>query len=207
LELSTWLGDLGGAAGLLAIQRMDAPQTRAVELLFSSRTYDLSSNLEGDLAGYLVGRKREIGPRVSPIDQCTFATVAHALQQYASDNVGAPDWNQRHQVFAQMIGAAVGPGGITNREHLLQNIQRRTETFGAFYLVYRLRQLGTISRAALASAGRHLSGASAELAAIFVDMLHQGILDQQADIRSVYDPDPHPAGAPPALFRVLNFRP
>ena len=206
LELSTWLGDLAGAAGLLAIQRMEAPSTRAIELLFSAHTYDLSANLEGDLAGYLVGRIRQKGATVTPIDQRSFITVAQAIQEYVGAGDSASDWRQRHRVFAQMIGAKVGQDGIANREQLLRDIQTRTEAFGAFYLIYRMRQLGTYSQAALVCAGRYLSGASSELAAIFVDMLHQGILDRKADVRQVYDPSPKPAGEVPFIFRILNFR-
>ena len=108
LELGTWLGDLGGAAGLLAIARLDAPRTRARDLLFSPRRYDLRLNLEGDLAGYLVARDPG-SPTVSPPRWAGFSTVADALQAYLYGHGPDADWPQRYRLFAGMIGGR-GPG-------------------------------------------------------------------------------------------------
>ncbi|HTB22574.1 MAG TPA: hypothetical protein VK914_07705 [bacterium] len=203
LELATWLGDLGGAAGLLAIQRMDAPSTRAVDLLFSPDQYDLTANLEGDLAGYLVARDRKAGPRVTAPDGGTFSTVPEAIETYAAQGAVDSDWNGRYGIFVQMIGGHVEPSGIGNRLALTRRIQAQTKAFASCYVVYRLRHLKRFSRAALKSAGRHVAGASNELGLIFVDLLQRGITLGADSFGPVYDPDPQTVLGAPLWLRFL----
>jgi len=203
LELATWLGDLGGAAGLLAIRRMDAPKTRAVNLLFSPQHYDLTANLEGDLAGYLVARDRKLGPRVTAPDGIAFSTMPEAIEDYAATGPADSDWNRRYSIFVQMIGGLVGPAGITDRQALTRRIQAQTAAFASCYVIYRLRQLKMLTKAALKSVGRQVAGASNELGLIFVDLLQRGIM-QGADLSGpVYDPDPQMGSGPPLWLRIL----
>lgn len=203
LELATWLGDLGGAAGLLAIRRMDAPDTRAADLLFSPKQYDLTANLEGDMAGYLVARDPKAGPRVTAPDGGAFSTVPEAIESYAAKGPVDSDWNNRCGIFVQMIGGLVAPSGIGNRQALTRRIQAQTTAFASCYVVYRLRQLKMLSKAALKSAGRHVAGASNELGLIFVDLLHRGIAPGGGPLGPVYDPDPQTGLRPPLWLRVL----
>ncbi|MFM2419024.1 MAG: hypothetical protein RL385_3747 [Pseudomonadota bacterium] len=50
LEASTWLGDLGGGAAMLAMSRATAPSTPAITR-FRGSDYGGSINLEGDIGG------------------------------------------------------------------------------------------------------------------------------------------------------------
>lgn len=203
LELATWVGDLGGAAGLLAVGRMDSPRVRARELLFSPRTYDLSANLEGDLAGYLVGRDLRFGLRPSAPDHRSFPTVPDALQHYLS---GLPsDWSQRYRLFTAMIGGRVEDGAILNRDALTKAVREKTLAFASFYLVYRLRFLGRLTRSAVDEAARHVRGAAAELSEIFVGLLEEGLKLSPAGPPPLLDPEPSPAGDPSAFLRVLGL--
>ncbi|HTB23577.1 MAG TPA: hypothetical protein VK914_12845 [bacterium] len=180
LELVTWVGDLGGAAGLLAVERMDRPAVGAMELLFSADSYDLSANLEGDLAGYLVGRKRGAGPRPTPPDLERFPSIADALQGYLSDPPGASDWSRRHELFIRMIGGSVVEGRIDGRETLARMVFEKTRSFASFYVLYRLKFLGRLSASALAEASRHVRGAAAEVSEVFVGRLERGVAHAQA---------------------------
>lgn len=202
LELATWVGDLGGAAGLLAVGRMDSPGVRAKDLLFSPRTYDLSANLEGDLAGYLVARDLRFRQRPSAPDHRAFPTVPDALQHYLS---GLPsDWSQRYRLFTTMIGGRVEDTRILNREALAKAVREKTLAFASFYLVYRLRFLGRLTRSAVDEAARHVRGAAGELSEIFVGLLEQGLMPS-AGPPPPLDPDPSPAGDPGPLLRVLGL--
>ncbi|HTA17286.1 MAG TPA: hypothetical protein VK786_06035 [bacterium] len=203
LELATWVGDLGGAAGLLAVGRMDFPRVRAADMLFSRDTYDLSANLEGDLAGYLVGRDPKAGHRPSAPDPRTCRTVPDAIEGYLS---GIPsDWSQRYRLFSQMIGASVEEGRIANREILFRTVLKKTAAFASFYLVYRLRSLGRLSRETIHESSRHIRGAAAELSEIFVGLLEQGLAQRQDGLPKPADPEPSPAGEPDSFQKILGL--
>ncbi|WP_257305306.1 hypothetical protein [Geothrix campi] len=173
LELGTWLGDLGGAAGLLVLRRLEDPAARAVPLLFSEQTYDLRPNLEGDVAGYLVARNPAAGDRLSRVQAPSFVSVARALEDYARE----PDWADRWARFARLLGAPPGlrAGSLLRRQELLARVRRQTLRFAACYLLYRLRHLGRLSRATLFEASRHVEGAATELAELFLAVLEQGL--------------------------------
>jgi hypothetical protein len=203
LELATWVGDLGGAAGLLAVGRMDTPRIRAAGLLFSPDTYDLSANLEGDLAGYLVARDRKAGHHPSAPDLKTFSTVPDAIQGYLSGL--SSDWSQRYRLFTRMIGGSVEGGRIANPEALAGAVLEKTAAFASFYLVYRLRSLGLLTRAAVHEAARHVRGAAAEVSEIFVGLLEQGLAQRQDGLSKLPDPEPSPPGAPDRLLRILGL--
>jgi hypothetical protein len=175
LELVTWVGDLGGAAGLLAVERMDRPAVGAEELLFSPDTYDLSANLEGDLAGYLVARRRGAADRPTPPDQASFPTVSDALQAYLADSPDASDWSRRHELFTRMIGGSVVDGRLQGRAALAEMVFKKTRSFASLYVLYRLKFLGRLSRSTLTEASRHVRGAARELSEIFVHRLEQGV--------------------------------
>jgi hypothetical protein len=57
LELSTWLGDIGGGAGMLAKDRVSSPNRPALTR-FVGLNFGGSNNLEGDVAGYVVARDK-----------------------------------------------------------------------------------------------------------------------------------------------------
>ena len=203
LELGTWLGDLGGAAGLLAIARLDAPRTRVRDLLFSPRTYDLRLNLEGDLAGYLVARDpRATG--VSPPSWDGFRTVADALQAYLFGRGPDADWPQRYRLFTAMLGGQIRGGRLLNKAALRSRISRRVTVFGSSYVLYRLRHLGRLKRSQVRAAAQHLEGAADELTTVFMDFIRQGLQGPLDGLPKVLDPRPSPPGPGPASLRWLG---
>jgi len=175
LELCTWVGDLGGAAGMLAIARMDAPSTRARDLLFSPGAYDLSANLEGDLAGYLLARQPDSREPLGPPKVGVLDDLSGALRAYLGDGGQGCDWDRRWRLFAPMIGARLGARGIANREALARRICAKTLAFASVYTVYRLRQDGRLGLRTLREACRNLHDASTELGRIFFERLEQGL--------------------------------
>ena len=59
LESVTWIGDLGGGAGKLAWDRVNHPNTRALDK-FRGSHFGGRTNLEGDIGGYLIGREKNV---------------------------------------------------------------------------------------------------------------------------------------------------
>ncbi|HXC63969.1 MAG TPA: hypothetical protein VNZ67_06400 [bacterium] len=200
LELGTWLGDLGGAAGLLAIARIDAPRTRVRSLLFSPRNYDLRLNLEGDLAGYLVARDRS-ARAVSPPAWSGFRTVADALQAYLHGRGPEADWPRRYRLFAAMIGGQVQGARLGNAGELQSRLGRRVAVFASSYVAYRLRHLGRLKRGQVLAAAQHLEGAAQELVAVFMDFMEQGLRGPLAALPTVPDLNPSRPQAGPAALR------
>lgn len=175
LELGTWLGDLGGAAGLLVLQRLENPMARAVPLLFPKHTYDLRPDLEGDVARYLVARDPIVKDHVSLLKSSQFVSVAHALEDYAQKPES--DWADRWRLFARPWGPkrAAPPAHLSRRQDLLAWVRKKIQGFTNWYLLDRLQDAGRMSRATLAEAFRHVEGAAAELSELFLSVLEQGL--------------------------------
>jgi hypothetical protein len=198
LELGTWLGDLGGAAGLLVLQRLEDPEARAVPLLFSQHAYDLRANLEGDVAAYLVARNPAVEGSLSIIQETRFVSVACAMEDYARE----PDWRQRWDRFAHVLGAEPVPSlsRLQWRQAFLARTRHQILSFASCYLLYRLRHLGRLSRAALAEASRHVEGAAAELSELFLVVLEQGL--DSTGLRELPDLPATPPGSPRGLLAL-----
>lgn len=199
LELCTWLGDLGGAAGLLVLQRLEDPSTRAVPMLFSEQTYDLRANLEGDVGGYLVARNPAAVDSVSIQQASRFVSVAQSLEEYALGSKA--DWANRWALFTRQLGAASEPqtDWQLRRQKLLARVWRQTRKFASHYLLYRLHHLERLSRATWIEALRHLDGAAAELSELFLVVLEQGL--DGAPVRELPDVPPSP---PTRRGRILD---
>ncbi|MBP1771601.1 MAG: hypothetical protein H6P99_764 [Holophagaceae bacterium] len=203
LELGTWLGDLGGAAGLLVLQRLEDPAARAVPLLFSTRTYDLRPNLEGDVAGYLVARNPIVTGRVSMVRAERFVSVAQSLEDYTKEPES--DWADRWEIFTRLLGGELGPAGrLLRRQELLAWVRRKTRRFMIWYLLYRLRDAGRLSQAALIEASRHVEGAAVELAELFLTVIEQGL--NPGSSQALPDLPASPPGSPWDLLALGRMR-
>jgi hypothetical protein len=62
LEITTWVGDLGGATARLALDRTHDPRARA-ERYLRGTDYGAASNLAGDIAAYVAPRRARPTPR------------------------------------------------------------------------------------------------------------------------------------------------
>ncbi len=170
LEISTWLGDLGGGAGSLAVDRVSTASKRAMTK-FTGSDYGGSINLEGDVAGFVVARDTSASG-ISPVLFNPGDTIATALSNYLSSTASGSEWNRRCTTFLEMNGATFdSSSNLTNRSSLITMFAGKIEAFACWYMVNRLRQTGRLSLSRLRSASLHISGASQEIAEIFVDTL------------------------------------
>lgn len=170
LAISTWVGDLGGGAGMLALSRATNPRRGAVDF-FRGTDFGGSINLEGDVAGYVVAS----GPGGPAGDAPTFApgtNVADALEAYLATGSRTTGWNVRARAFLEAMGGIVDASNhLTNRAAVIAGLSGQIEGFACWYLVNRLRQQGTLTSARLRAAAAHIHGASGEMAEVFTDAL------------------------------------
>lgn len=182
LEIVTWIGDLGGGAGMLAHQRVTNPTTRAKSKFTNENNFGGWLNIEGDIAAYLVAKDKNtiFSPPDVRLKDNEF--IADALKDYLVDDIGG-DWTNRVSIFKKMIGGDVDDTKLTN--HLADKI----EDFAENYLIIRKGSNPNIN---LHESSAHLKGASKEVAEIFVHILNQPCSDRISI--SGKDPNPTPKG-------------
>jgi hypothetical protein len=191
LEIATWLGDLGGGAGMLAYRRADDPK-RSVMTVFSGTDFGGSINLEGDIAAYVVARdgaahgSAEAG--ATPLSIPAGGTVADALQAYLlppsgtrsrrGTGGGSTEWNNRCTTFLEMIGGTIDKAGnLNNTAMLVSALTAKIQDFAYWYLFNRLRQSNRLTLATLSAASAHVPTCAREVAQVFVaalDACHSG---------------------------------
>ena len=211
LDISTWLGDLGGGAGMLASQRVSSPTTRAMTK-FRGTDFGGPINLEGDVAGFVVGAGMPTGTN-EPVGLAPDAStsVADMLAEYllaTPSGTASVAWSQRCSIFMQMNGAAFdASGALTNRHGLQTGLKEKIEAFACWYLVNRLRQSNRLSIGTLRSASLHISGAAEEMATIFVDALEHCRVTPGSNLQATGSgPSPSPIGtsAPTACSGAIS---
>jgi hypothetical protein len=202
LELSTWLGDLGGGAGMLAYRRVTDPGRR-VMTVFSGTDFGGSINLEGDIAGFIVGRNTSTTPSGAvPLAIPAGGTIADALQTYllppsGGSALSSPEWNSRCTTFLQMRGGTFDTSGaLTNRVALINAFKGQIQDFACWYLVNRLRQTSRLSLTTLRAASLHIPTTAEEVATVFVDALNDCHIRRRARLEATGPgPAPMPASA------------
>ena len=210
-ELVTWLGDLGGAAGTLAIRRVDNPDTRAITVFQGASSFGASVNLEGNLAAYLVAKGNSMINSLSPSYEQDELLVDHFANYICPDELENSAWENRAELFLECVfGAELDDECIIlNEQEIVEDIASKIESFGEAYMVNRLRQneggFGDIDRDELSQASSHLSGVSIEIAQIFIETLRLSKLNESEKIQASGDgPDPTPAGTPYAKYQVID---
>ncbi|WP_233587552.1 hypothetical protein [Corallococcus sp. CA049B] len=178
LELSTWLGDLGGAAGMLARDRSTSPSSSVLKR-FIGLDFGGSNNLEGDVAGYVVARDKSDDKGSSALDISKGKWVADALEEYMSPGRPGSEWKDRCTVFLKMMGGEFKGYKLGNRDALIARLAVQIAEFGSVYLLNRLRQKNQLTASLLEASYLHLVGAAMEVAQVFVSALvysheHQG---------------------------------
>jgi hypothetical protein len=182
LEVVTWIGDLGGGAGMLAHQRSTNPSIRAKSKFTNENNFGGWLNIEGDIAAYLVAKDNNtvFSPPNISLKDTNF--IADALKNYLIDDKNG-DWTNRVSIFKKMIGGNVDDTKLTN------NLANKIEDFAENYLVIRKTSNPNVN---LHEASAHLKGASKEVAEIFVHILNQPSSDRITT--SGKDPNPSPKG-------------
>jgi len=180
LELSTWLGDIGGGAGMLAKDRVSSPNTPA-PTRFVGLNFGGSNNLEGDVAGYVVARDKKDSEGSSALEIPEGKLIADVLEEYLSPGSPGSEWKNRCTVFLEMLGGDFkGSSKLKNRGALIEKLATQVAEFGGIYLLNRLRQNNQLKASLLEASYLHLVGAAKEVAQVFVDALiysheHQGV--------------------------------
>lgn len=180
LELSTWLGDIGGGAGMLAKDRISSPNSPATTR-FVGLNFGGSNNLEGDVAGYIVARdKSGDGNSPSALNIPKGKWIADVLEEYLSPGTPSDEWKNRCTLFLKMLGGEFkGSTKLSNRKELIERLATQVAEFGSVYLLNRLRQNNQLTVRLFENASLHLVGTAKEVSQVFVDALvysheHQG---------------------------------
>ena len=135
LEITTWVGDLGGATGQLARRRATAPATPASTYFTGTRgtDYGADSNLEGDVGAYVVGSSPgSTGPGAIAVPPG--GGVADALTTYF---IAAGATTDRATKFLQMVGGTFTGTTLTNRAAVEALMASKFRDFGRWYMVTR----------------------------------------------------------------------
>ena len=204
MAIVTWLGDLGGGAGMLAMKRgLDGLTTKPALDHFKGSDYGAPVNLEGDVAGV-------VGVQIMPGQ-----TLTGALASYLSSTKGdaTSRWSQRAKMMLESLGGKVSGGTLTNQASLVQQLADQIEDFGCWYATTRLLDKGkALTGTGVRNVGAHLHGASAEIAEIFVATLVYGLTHPDSPLDAKLcgsNPQPSPPGTVPlkleALAKTLDY--
>jgi hypothetical protein len=182
LEIVTWIGDLGGGAGMLAHQRCTDPNIRAKSKFTNENNFGGWLNIEGDIAAYLVAKDKNTVFSPPDVKLKDNEFIADALKDYLINDKGG-DWTNRVSIFKKMIGGDVDDTKLTNY------LANKIEDFAENYLIIRKTSNPSVN---LHEASAHLKGAAKEVAEIFVNILNQPCSDRISV--SGKDPNPTPKG-------------
>lgn len=165
LEITTWVGDLGGAAARLAMARVKTPKTPA-QRFFVGSDYGAPSNLEGDVSAYIVGDS-PTATSVVAVRIPTSGSIADALKDYFIDKKGHRDRCRR---FLILQGGSFSGSTLTNRSSVQSIMQDKIASFGKIYLTNFVRQKG-LPLSTIPASLPHLQNAARDVAKLFIDKL------------------------------------
>lgn len=209
-EIVTWLGDLGGGAGQLAIKRITNPNKRAIDH-FKGSSFGGWINLEGDVAAFLVARKDPtpftfpLYPDLEPDDKFTFVVEEYLIPEIYSD-IESSIWYNRSKIFVEeFLNGEIVDEEIVNKTEVIEDLADIFVEFGENYMVNRLRQNGSLDIDRAIEASSHLVGASTEIAEIFVNTLERSLASPLKRIKAFgTGPAPTPQGTPFAKYQNLQ---
>jgi len=173
VEATTWVGDLGGGAARLAVDRTTTPTLKA-DKYFKGTDYGGPINLEGDIAGYVVGLPSGgASGAVTPLTIAAGKGVADTIAAFLIGSGGAaPGRNTRCTDFLKSVGGTFSSSGaLTNRASVKTYLGDQIESFACWYMVNFMRQHGGIDMAKATDAAHHLAGVSVEMAEVFLAAL------------------------------------
>lgn len=199
LEIVTWVGDLGGGTGRLALNRINNPKSHVRNIFLNTTSdYGASINLEGDIAAYLVARDTAIIDRPSRPRFDANELFANALKKYLGRDNPSLDWINRGRLFLEMIGGKfTNSGMLKNREELLGTLSKKFSSFGLIYITLRLLDQERFDTDDLYNVTRYLNGAAREVAEVFVNTLLSTLEDPTRRLEAQPPfPPPTPPGDP-----------
>jgi hypothetical protein len=215
VEIVTWLGDLGGGAASLALDRARSPNSPPlVSRKFTGTDYGGPSNLEGDVAGFLVARGG--GGAWFGVADVPFIPagqgIADALEQYFGASPTAPStaWDQRAKTFLTMYGGVFDTAGnLTNAGTLIDKFAGQIEAFACKYLFQRWKSgAAQMSDSAFLDAADNVRPCSKEVAETFVNALVDASKSPKTPLKATRFPTPLPAspGACPVLTAAVRLK-
>lgn len=198
-EIVTWLGDLGAAAGTLALRRINNPGYRAIQMFRGSSSFGASVNLEGDVAGFVLGWDFDhsifsIYPTFEDTD-----LLSEILDSYLCPTANnSSEWHTRAKTFLKILGGEFDSSDqLLNKNELIENLKNQMTTFGDRYLLLRLYDNGQFDINKMIEASRHIIGASEEIAKVFVETLEKETLNPDDLIQATgQGPLPSSPGTP-----------
>lgn len=161
LEITTWVGDLGGAAAQLARRRVHSPSTPATAFFGRGTDYGADSNLEGDIGAYLAGASAT----ATGLDALTVSASGQIADTLADYFGTAAATSTRGKRFLQMVGGTFSGASLTNRADVEQSMADKFHAFGRWYMGTRYGPGEIMATRAL------LGAAAADVATAFVDWL------------------------------------
>lgn len=165
VEVTTWVGDLGGATARLALDRIKNP-TATADRYFRGTDYGAPSNLEGDVAAYLVAddpASDSVSAPNMPTD-----SIADALTYYFA-HLHYPSHYRR---FLELQGGIFSGHSMTNRPAVQTSVATKLSAFGKRYLQqYTSSPNRHYTEAEQKAAEAGLDRASQEVARKFLDWL------------------------------------
>lgn len=217
LECNTWLGDLGGGAGSVARRRVTTPNYRAINVFPAIlHSFGAAVNLEGDVAAYIIGRNTGILNKVSTLTYNSSDTIASLVQSYLGTTTPSSDWLNRAELFLKMIGGTISNGALTNKSTLINSLATQIETFGSYYALndilgkYNYDPSNPQAINLIQATSLHITGASIEVASIFINALEYGISNPNSLIRGRTDTNPTPVAQSGStilqnIFTLVNW--
>lgn len=195
LEIVTWLGDIGGGAGMLAFRRTSNPQKRALSMFTDKHNFGGYINVEGDIAAYLVGRNVNNFQSVPGVSLKDSDYISDALKEYIiPNNPTNNEWNNRVSNFITMLGGNLNGTVITNEQDFEKKLAEQMQMFAQWYAIS-IRAGGKSIDMSETSA--HFEGVAKEMAKIFVHTLKSALTNPKKSIKTAgVDHDPTPKGTP-----------
>lgn len=174
LEISTWLGDLGGGAANLAWQRSKSNANVSVSYIFTSNSdYGASINLEGDIGGFLIGSSTNqiAAPNLSN------NTITDLFKNYLPiSNKPSTLWIDRAKLFLNFYGANIVGNRIMNKADIVSKFAVKIAAFAVPYIVQRYVMPNPQINSKIAKIScTHLVGVSNEIATVFVNSLETSL--------------------------------
>ena len=197
LEITTWVGDIGGGAAMLAFRRVTTPNKRAIDMFNDQNNFGGWFNIEGDISAYLVGRDVSSFDHTPSVEYTNDRYVADIVESYLLPQP-APlnsDFNKRGLLFLAMLGGEIDEhGNLTNEEDVVKNVKITIQDFAEYYLVN--MSLGGTA-VDFAQTSRYLGGASLEMAYLLINSLKSiGYNPSSKAHPQNFNPSPSPPGEP-----------
>ncbi len=197
LEITTWIGDIGGGAGMLAYKRISNPNKRAIDMFNDPNDFGGAFNIEGNMAAYLIGRNTttiDQAPNLFISDEQYIADAVQAYLLPQPTNQGS-EYYMRGRTFLKMLGGELdGAGNLVNEHPLAKRLSKKVQDFAEYYIV----NLSTSNSVNFQEVSKHLQGASLEMTYLFINALKMvgNNPNSNAHPEVSFNPNPTPPGEP-----------